>query len=388
MKQQISYISFDNQNKPLMKRSEEILNDFLGCENYCFNNTAGQLLFVASGGSEQNAVELTEAHKNIILLCHRENNSYAAAIEIAAYLRAKGKRAHLINVFSANALHELIEIQKINSALETLASQKAALIGEVSDWLIISDVSNERVKERLGIQLIRLPWEELANYQEKASSDEFLNHFPNFNPEKLIETSKVFTLLQEVISYHNLSAISVECFSMVVRDQVTACLPLAVLNKQNLVAACEGDICSMLGKMIIRALTNQIPWQANVAEIRDDQILFAHCTAPLNLLKSFEIKTHFETNCGTAIQGKFEKQEVGVFRINNELDKFMLIEGEIVDTPNHNFACRTQIVFKTDANQIRLLKEQSLGNHQIIFPASYIQSLLRMMQILEIKRVQ
>jgi len=131
----------------------------------------------------------------------------------AAYLRAKNKRVSIIDVFATDAFHEIEELQKVNQALEILAQQKAALIGEVSDWLIISDVESQLVKEKLGIDLKRYPWSKIADYKEKKPSNEFLDYFPNFNPEKLQETAKVYSLLEEVIKEKDLSAISVECFS-------------------------------------------------------------------------------------------------------------------------------------------------------------------------------
>lgn len=383
----IAYLSSDNQNVELKKRSDQILNEFFLEGSYHWNDAEGQLLFIASGGSEQNAVRLTKKHKNITLLCHRESNSYAATVEIAAYLRDIGKRASIIDVFAPNAFDEFKMIQQVNTALESLSLQKAALIGEVSDWLIISDVEDQIIKEKLGFEMLRLPWSELGNYQQKQASVSFLKNFKDFDPVKLQETAQVYSLLEEVIQQKNISAISVECFSMVMRDQVTACLPLAVFNAQNIVAACEGDICSMIGKMLIRTLTGSIPWQANVAEIKENQILLAHCTAPLNVLKSFDITTHFETGVGTAIRGKFKKEEVGVFRINSKLDKYMVIEGEITATPDHDFACRTQIELSTTREQTQLLKNKSLGNHHLIFPVEYAPLLHHMMLVLEVERV-
>ncbi len=383
----IAYLSYDDHDQELKRRSEQILNDFFKPSNYSIKQDDGQLLFIASGGSEQHAVQLTKPHRNVILLCHRECNSYAAAIEIAAYLRAHNKRVSMIDVFAPDAFEEFMEIQKINQALEKLTRQKAALIGDVSDWLIISDVESSLITEKLGIELMRLPWSKLADYRDKEPSLEFLEYFPNINPKQLHETARVYSLLEEVIKEKSLSAISVECFSMVMRDQVTACLPLAVLNQKNIVAACEGDICSMLGMMFIKSIEEEIPWMANIAEIKEENILFAHCTAPLQLLKSFQITTHFETGCGTAISGKFENQEAGVFRVDNKLKKFMLLNGDIIHCPDHDFACRTQIDFKTSKEQVKLLKERSLGNHHLIFPARHIPMVKRLMQVLGIKRV-
>jgi len=139
--------------------------------------------------------------------------------------------------------------------------------------------------------------------------------------------------------------------------------------------------------MLIRAIAGEIPWQANVADIKEEIILFAHCTAPLNALKSFDLTTHFETNVGTAIKGKFEKQKIGVFRVNNILDRYMLLQGDIINTPEYDFGCRTQIEFRTTKVQAKLLKDQSLGNHHLIFPAKHIPLLERLMQVLGIVSV-
>lgn len=383
----LAYLSSDNQNTALKKRSDQILNDFFKEASYHWNEKEGQLLFIASGGSEQNAVRLTKEFNNITLLCHRENNSYAATVEIAAYLRDQGKRASIIDVFAPNSWQEFLMLQKVNQALESLSNQKAALIGEVSDWLIISDMEDQLIKEKLGIEIKRLPWSFIGEHHQKKVSDDFLMHFEGHDLGQLTETAKVYSLLEDVIKQNGLSAISVECFSMVIRDQVTACLPLAVFNAQNLVAACEGDICSMIGKMMIRAISGSIPWQANVADINTDKILLAHCTAPLSSLKSFDITTHFETGVGTAIRGKFKKEEVGVFRINSKLDKYMLLEGEITATPDHDFACRTQIELSTTQEQTQLLKNKSLGNHHLIFPIQYAPLLERMMLVLGVEKV-
>lgn len=385
-KYQIAYIASDDSAE-LMNRSITILDGFFSKQSYELVQDAKPIIFVASGGSEQKAAEFSKNYSSIILLCHRESNSYAATMEIASYLRENGKKVSIIDVFATAALANFVEIFQINEAINLLSKQKAALIGEVSDWLIISDMEDKLIKEKLGVELLRLPWSQLDDYKAKKTSQDFLNFFPKENSEKLAATSKVYSLLEEVTNKYELSAISVECFSMVKRDQVTACLPLSVLNTKKIVAACEGDICSMIGKMMLSALTGLIPWQANVAEIKENVILFAHCTAPLHFLSSFNITTHYETNCGTAIQGQFEKGSVGVFRVNSKLDKYMLLEGEIIDTPNHSFACRTQIEFETTKAQADLLKNNSLGNHHLIFPSEYIPLLEKMMEVLQISRV-
>ncbi len=387
MTHNITYLAY-GENVVLRERSVEILNAFFQNEPYNLQQQACPVFFIASGGSEQFAKDSSRQLTNIILLCHRENNSFAAAMEIAAYLRKQAKRVALVDVLATGAFQNYSLVLDTFKALDNLAGQKAALIGDVSDWLIISDIDKQLIKDKLAVELMHLPWRDLDNYQDKEPSGEFLEYFPQADGEELTETAKVYQLLKDVVWQHGLSAISVECFSMVRRDKVTACLPLAVLNSRQIVAACEGDICSMIGKMLIRAASGLVSWQANVAEITDSSILFAHCTAPLNMLASFKITTHYETGCGTAIQGKFETGEAAAFRISNSLDRFMLLQGEITESPNHDFACRTQMKFAADSHQTSLLKNQSLGNHHLLFPAKHIPEVERLMSALGIDRVE
>lgn len=383
----INYISYNEDDQELKNRSTILLNNFFSNKDYLIQDTASGIVFVASGGSEQYAKAITKKTHSIILLCHRESNSFAATMEIGAYLRAEGKRVSIIDVLAPQAFDDFLEIQKVHQAIEQLKGQKAALIGEISDWLIVSDMHESLLHKKLGIEFSRIAWDQLDDYRQQESSADFLAHFPKHDQTELSQTAKLYTLLESVVKQKALSAISVECFSVVMRDKVTACLPLAVLSTHHTVAACEGDVCSMIGQMIVRSLSGLVPWQANIAEIKEDSILFAHCTAPLNSLTSFNITTHFETNCGTAIQGAFKKGSFGAFRINTSFDKYMLIEGEITNTPTHNFACRTQIEFKTTAAQSALLKNKALGNHHLIVPAASIPLLNRMMQELQIEKV-
>ena len=384
MAYEIAYVAYSEDDLELKNRSISILNDFFEGKEYIIKNEFCGILFVASGGSEQIAKKIINEEHNVILLCHRESNSYAATMEIASYFRSQGKRVSVIDVMMLKAFEEFEEIQNVYRTIKLLSGQKAAVIGEVSDWLINSDIDNELIRDRLGVELLRLPWSLLGDYNSCEPSKELFNFFPDIDKNKLVETARVYELLESIITKYSLNAISVECFSMVMKDKVTACLPLAVLNTKNTVAACEGDVCSMIGSMIIKAISGIIPWQANVAEIKNDSILFAHCTAPLPHLKSFNITTHYESNCGTAIQGKFNKGEFGVFRINNKLDKYMLLEGQIVDTPSHSFACRTQIEFSTSNEQTAMLKNNGLGNHHLIFPAEYIPVVEKMMEVLKV----
>lgn len=105
----------------------------------------------------------------------------------------------VIDVFAPNAFKEFVEVQKVHQAIESLATQKAALIGEVSDWMIISDIEDQIILDKIGVEMIRLPWSTLDDYRKKESSPIFLTYFPDFDQSQLKDTAKVYSLLDEVI---------------------------------------------------------------------------------------------------------------------------------------------------------------------------------------------
>jgi L-fucose isomerase-like protein len=355
---------------------------------YEFTDVSEEVFFIASGGSERQALDHSKLRNQIILLCHRESNSYAATMEIAAYLRSLDKKVLIVDVFSHNALDQFLNGLKASRAINMLKGEKAAVIGDVSEWLIHSDIDKDILESKLGIELTKIQWNQIGDFRTYSESSSFISNFDGVKQELLKDTSKVFSLLSDVIEKNELSAISVECFPMVREHEVTACLPLSVLNKEGVVAACEGDVCALIGKMILRSIYKEIPWQVNIAEIRDESILLAHCTAPLNMYSEYEITTHYETNCGTAIQGKIKENELAIFRINKDLSSYMLIEGKGVDCPNYDFACRTQLEFYCGPDQVQLLKSKALGNHHLVFPSKYAPVVRTMMELLAIQEVQ
>lgn len=197
-----------------------------------------------------------------------------------------------------------------------------------------------------------------------------IEHFKtsDFNLE---DSSRVYTLLQHIKKDKKLDAITVECFPLVRNLAVTACLALSKMNTEGLPAGCEGDIASITGKIIVKALTRQIPWMANVASIEKNSIFLAHCTIATNLVEVFNITTHFETNLGTSVQGRFKANEVTLFRINSELNKAFISRGEVIELPEKVDACRTQIKVHIPDEDRQKLKDNPLGNHHLVIPGDH-----------------
>ncbi len=257
----------------------------------------------------------------------------------------------------------------------SLRGRKAALIGSVSDWLVASDVPGERLLSVFGVTLEKIPWNTLPDYSEQEPDVALLHRFNVQNSAGLVEAAKVLTLLRRLVEKNELNAIAVECFSLVQLRKVTACLALAQLNNEGTVAACEGDLASLAGMMLLKAATGLVPWMANTTSTTNNRLLLSHCTVAFDLVSDIKLTTHFETDLSLAVTGKIAASDVTVFRFSDTLDRAFIAEGKVTGHPALTNACRTQVEIEMPSQSLALLRTQPLGNHLLMAPGKHAELL-------------
>ncbi len=327
-----------------------------------------RILMFLTGGSEAEAVNSLKKSMFQLLLASGKTNAFASAMEVKAYSNKLGYRNILLNLDDDGDKKIFEKYIRVFSALDQLEGKRLGLIGEVSDWLVASSIDAELLKEKLGIELVRIPWKDTGDFRSFEAKEDFMACYHAGRQYNIEDAGKVNSMLKEVIDEHKLDAITVECFSLVQENAVTACLGLSFLNDLGIPAGCEGDLCSIVGLMIAKELIGELPWMANVAGISGNEVLLAHCTAPTSVLSEYHINTHFETGKGTAIHGRYKEREVSIFRLNNTLDKVFYAHGKVVDGMYEKHACRTQLHVEFDEEVIAELKRNPLGNHHLIIP--------------------
>jgi L-fucose isomerase-like protein len=337
-----------------------------------FVSDSPDVIWFLSGGSEQSAIKTMLPGKFYLLLADFQNNAYAAATEVKAWAGSVQLPVQLVSLNEAQKENLLRSFHTICAAYRSLQGKQAGLIGNVSHWLVASAFPLSLAKERFGINIIHFLWGKLPDYLSFDPDADFLEVFKNNGNTLLVNEARVYGFLQTLIKQNQLSGFTLECFDMVNDRNVTACLALALLNSEGIVAGCEGDLVSLSGMMLVQALTGTIPWMANIASINENNVLYAHCTAPLNLLAGFDTPTHFETDKSAAVRGTVNMDEVTVFRLNQHLNKAFISEGRIVSQPRHDFACRTQTVIAMPQPATEKLRNKPLGNHHLIIPGNHI----------------
>jgi L-fucose isomerase-like protein len=367
----IAWVAHRGAGEEAGAEASRIILQLVPKEHFIVADSQPDIILFMSGGSERRAIELADPGRPLLLLSIRGNNAYAAATEVMAWMISRGRVAVLSDGIDA-AGSGLIECwRKVAGACQGMQGKKAGLIGSVSEWLVASDVSPDVLKKTLGVSLEEISWNSLPDYTASEPDKSLTERFAGYDASGLKEASQVLTVLRGVIEEKELSAIAVECFSLVQQRKVTACLALAQLNTEGIVAACEGDLASMAGMLLLKALTGRVPWMANTTRITDKSLILSHCTIAFDMVSDIKLPTHYETACSLALDGSIPAGQVTLFRLSDSLEKAFIAEGEVVSRPHLEDTCRTQVKIELPEQSLDVLRNRPLGNHLLMIPGRY-----------------
>ena len=335
--------------------SLDITYDMRGNDFSDYGSHALDLIYIRTGGTEGIFKPLLpqlqqQSKRPFYLLTSGKSNSLAASMEILSYLNQQGITGEIIHGSTTYIHHRIKVLEQVGEARSKMKGCRLGLIGEPSDWLISSRFDRTIVKERLGIELVYIPMKELLE-------------MPN--------VKKIYEALKALVEKYQLQGFTLRCFDLLTTIRDTGCMALAKLNAEGIVAGCEGDVPAMLSMKIIQALTGVSGFQANPATIDPEkgEMLFAHCTIPLNMVERYELDTHFESGIGVGIRGYMKEGPVTIFKVAGDMSRHFIAEGTLVRNQAKPDLCRTQQVIELDEKgQTRYFLTQPIGNHHIIVP--------------------
>lgn len=330
------------------------------------------LIYVRTGGTEglfrKVYPQIRETGRPIFLLTSGKSNSLAASMEILSYLRQNDSRGEILHGSASYIAGRIAVLAKVAEARGILRGMKLGVIGKPSDWLISSDVDYDKVKASLGVELVDIPIQELVDeisrkeYPEEVKSGLRQCQMPAFEG-----ALHIYGALKRLVDKYGLGGLTLRCFDLLTAVGNTGCLALAILNSEGIPAGCEGDVPTLLSMTIASVLTGNPGFQANPSRIdpQTGEMLFAHCTIPLNMVKGYDYDTHFESGLGVAIVGEVPGGDVTIFKLSADLERHFAAEGVLVRNQRQKDLCRTQVVLHMDGCADYFLNEP-IGNHHVI----------------------
>ena len=328
-----------------------------------------KLIFIESGGSEGLFLNhIKELKEPYYLLTSGSNNSLAASLEILTYLNLENKQGEVIHGSTTYISSRIKDLALINKVKSKLMKTRLGCIGKPSDWLISSIPDNTKLYEKLGVNIINIDIQELIDqFHNDLKENYVLPEKFDFDKESLRLAEAMHLSICKIKNKYCLDGLTIRCFDLLGTCNTTSCLSFSLLNKDNTIATCEGDIMSMISMTILKLLLNQSSFQANPSriDILNNEMILAHCTIPLDMVDSYKLRTHFESGIGVAIKGELKLSDITMFRISSDLKHYFVAEGKIIENLSEENLCRTQIKVKFN-DSIESLLKNPCGNHHII----------------------
>lgn len=360
------------------------------------------LCFIATGGTEEMFSTYSAAiPRPVLLLSDGLHNSFAAAFEIKSFLAQRGIASTLFNApldenpdFYTMLEHRLFGTDTAPDALTPSAlppkfpksvskafeKTRIGLIGGASEWLIASDIDREAVTKAYGATFLDIPIQELENDfagtpGETTEVNDICRRMERYlagdrTPGDLRSAARMYIALRSLCTRHSLQALTLKCFGLLSDCRTTACLALALLNDEGIVAGCEGDIPALWTMLYARYALGQPAFMANPSSSnrRECTIDFAHCTIPLTMVHGYRLPSHFESQTGIGIAGSVPSGRYRIIKFfGPQLDQYYETVGDIIMNTNIPQRCRTQIRFRFSSDEeFERFFRVSKGNHIIL----------------------
>ena len=317
------------------------------------------------------------------------NAGVAATSTEAANAEAAGTEAASTKAASAEVASA--EATSADALVKALGGCTIGLIGEASPWLIASGIDKEALSERCGVSFMEISIGTLADkylgYRKlwknhtlsagaRAELDEVLCRFScslegDRTTEDLSDAAIMYLALASICKEEHLDAVTVKCFDLLSSCKTTACLALALLNDNGVIAGCEGDIPSICTMLAVYKALGRPSFMANPASIDSDNLSidFAHCTIPTVMVENCTLPSHFESGIGIGINGEVPLGNYTLCKLSGKtLERSLICNGRLVKGEYLSNRCRTQVrfIFESKA-EFDAFSKARVGNHIILF---------------------
>ena len=369
-------------------------DDLLICENA--KNPLFDVCLIGSGGTESLFLKrLKDLKEPIVILSTSKNNSLPACLEIKTYLENNNKLCFLLSGSEEHIANMLKHIATILNAYHSIIDSKLGIIGGPSSWLIASPVEPKKIYDSFKINIVKIKMSELDELIEETEGEMIdLNDVPHatelinkFDNRDIIQGAIVIYLaLKKLVKKYDLKGLTIRCFDLLKKYKNTACLALALLNEEGIVAGCEGDMPSLITMYLINTLTGRSSFMANPSKFiyEENSLLLAHCTVPLNMTSSYSLDTHFESGLGIGVRGEIPEGKITICKIapDYSLDNSICLPASIKECPHLDGYCRTQIMVSLGEEGLLDILKASFGNHLVVSYGEVYQDFFPLLSLL------
>lgn len=338
------------------------------------------VFFIASGGAENGFLNnYAKANGPYILLTTPSYNSLAAAMEIMGYLDEHNLPGEILHGSPEHIAKRLVALRRAARAIREVKGMRLGAIGKPSG-LIASEADSARLKAVSGMELIDIDLMELVDEFHKGGypENEYTRQLKatGYDSAEVEKALDVYGATKRMVEKYDLQGVTVRCFDLLDLIGTTGCLALAILNAEGIPAACEGDSKSLVSMVVLHKLTGGTSFMANPScmDPETGEIIFAHCTLPIDMPDSYHLTTHFESGIGVAIAADIAPGVMTIFKCNDTMTRWYAGRAALVETLHRPDLCRSQMRLKL-ADGTGYFEHGPISNHHMICKGDYTQEI-------------
>ncbi len=189
------------------------------------------------------------------------------------------------------------------NASKGLHHKKIGLIGSRAPGFYSSNYDELLLKSKFGIEVEYIDFSKIYNLMDTVRSQDIQDKISTLEKNacfvytvplhELEQVIKLYIAIKQVVKERELHALSIRCWPEFKNDiGIFVCACLSMLNKENILTSCEGDVYGIVMMLLQRNISDETPFFADLVDIdkNENQGLFWHCGSASYNLRSPDAK--------------------------------------------------------------------------------------------------
>jgi hypothetical protein len=335
-------------------------------------------------------------------------------VDICAYSRSNGLEVYVP--------HDIVELRKLTSLLRARKAfaQTRVLLPTDRGLPAVASLSGinepDELRERFGIEVIRISYHELADEMERVMSSAAETSEARQLARQLIEgankihledkyvvrSMEFYNTIRNLMQRHHCNAFTIECFEfcssrLPEKWEITPCVVHTLFKDQDIASACEADLGALLSMRLLMSISRKSPHLGNMFH-RKPNILVINHSAPGIKMNGFnepglpyQLGRFVHSGWGTKAVVDFmnnAEKRVMVARIDPTATKVLLLKGRLVGSSGwgeDKLGCSVEAHIRpvdTGDSIVFVRRQKDYGNHLVWIYGDYVDDMVRLCDML------
>ncbi|MGD1821863.1 MAG: fucose isomerase [Pleomorphochaeta sp.] len=243
--------------------------------------------------------------------------------------------------------------------------------GAIVDHFELSDVIN-----------LEVPKEDIESRKEQVKS---LFDCSSITEDQVNKVALLSAKLNKFYLDNKLNALAIRCWPEFARDfGISPCAAMSILQSEDKIFTCEGDIDGSLSQIAHRALGAETPFLFDFSQVdfEEDFALFWHCgVAPCNLWDGVcnrSLDTYFAGGRGVTADFVLRSGDVSVLRLDSARGKYRMFIQDATAIPMEKLLKGTYLKAKFDRpvkEVLDIIVDNGIAHHSSVVYGSFLKPL-------------